>query len=222
MFSCLSDAREPDARHDRAPPHSASPRRRDDDLRRRMQGSRCALRVVGHGHERVRPPSRDALRGSHPILPIRQARATIAQSHHRNASMKEYSSSENPKRRGRRTRGERQDQPRRRARFRVRIQQATRIGARRHDAHRLLPRGDRARLLDQPRLRVRRVDGHEDQPDRHARAISTSRATRIAGLAAADGALLCRRRDGRRRSRHREDVPRGGAPQRPGALRRLA
>ena len=30
------------------------------------------------------------------------------------------------------------------------------------------PRRDRARLLHQPRLRVRRVDGHEDQPDRHA------------------------------------------------------
>ena len=30
-------------------------------------------------------------------------------------------------------------------------------------------RRDRARILDQPRLRIRRVAGHEDQPHRHAR-----------------------------------------------------
>ena len=36
----------------------------------------------------------------------------------------------------------------------------------------------------------------------------------LAGLAAADGALVRRQRDGRRRGRHREDVPRGGRARR--------
>ena len=42
----------------------------------------------------------------------------------------------------------------------------------------------------------------------------------IAGLAAADGALCVVERDGRRRGRHRADVPRSGLARRPGALRR--
>ena len=44
----------------------------------------------------------------------------------------------------------------------------------------------------------------------------------IAGLAAADGALVVVSRHGRRRSRHREDVPRGRRAARSRALRRLA
>ena len=43
----------------------------------------------------------------------------------------------------------------------------------------------------------------------------------IAGLAAADGALVVVRGDVGRRGRHGADVPRGGGPQGSGALRRL-
>ena len=47
--------------------------------------------------------------------------------------------------------------------------QAARIGEGRHRPHRSRRRRDRARVLDQPRPRLRRVAGHQDQPHRHAR-----------------------------------------------------
>ena len=72
-----------------------------------------------------------------------------------------------PQRGVRRPRGQRQDVARRRPRLGVRIQPAPRQHQRRHHPHRLLPRRNRPAALDQPRPRLRRVDGYQAQPHRH-------------------------------------------------------